>query len=43
MLFLLDIEDRAVFECPLHNVGFRTGSFDVVALLELGPKLVEVL
>lgn len=43
MLLLLNIQDGAILECPLHDVRFRRGPLDEVGFVELGPEFVEVL
>ena len=43
MLLLLDFLLCTVLECPLYDVCFRRGSFDMLALCKLGPESVEIL
>lgn len=43
MLLLLDLNDGAVLEVPLDNVGLLRGTLGVLGLLEGRPELVEVL
>lgn len=43
VLLLLDVELMAILEDPLHNVSLGRGTFDLLALIKLGPELVEVL
>ena len=43
MLLLLDLENVAILECPLDNVGLRAGSLDVFGLVQRRPELGKVL
>lgn len=43
MLLLLDLNDGAVLESPLDNVGLLAGALDVLAGAEGRPELAEVL
>ena len=43
MLLLLDLQDGPVTEIPPHDIGFRTGTFDIVCRLDCRPELVEFL
>lgn len=43
MLLLLDLKNGAVLERPLDDIRLRRGALDVLALVQLGPELVEVL
>ena len=43
MLLLLDLEDGAILEGPLDDIGVGRGALDELALLEGGPELAEVL
>lgn len=43
VLLLLHLDDGTVIECPADNVGLLGGSLDVLAALERGPELAEVL
>lgn len=43
VLLLLDLNDGAVLEVPLDNVGLLRGTLGVFGLVEGRPELVEVL
>jgi hypothetical protein len=43
VLLLLDLNDRAVLESPLDNVGLLAGALDVLRRAEGRPELGEVL
>jgi hypothetical protein len=43
VLLLLDLNDGAVLEVPLDNVGLLRGTLGVLGLLKSRPELVEVL
>lgn len=43
MLLLLDLNDGAVLELPLDDVGLLRGTLGVLGLVEGRPELVEVL
>lgn len=43
VLLLLDLNDGAVLEGPLDDVGLLVGALDVLAALKGGPELAEVL
>ena len=43
VLLLLDLNDGAVLEVPLDNVGLVRGTLGVLALVQCAPKLGEVL
>jgi hypothetical protein len=43
VLLLLDLNDRAVLESPLDNVGLLAGTLDVLRRAEGRPELGEVL
>lgn len=43
MLFLFHLLFGAIFEGPFDNVGLMRGTLDMVALVKLCPKVVEVL
>ena len=43
VLLLLDLDDGAVLEVPLDNVGLLRGALGVLGLVESRPELVEVL
>lgn len=43
VLLLLDLDDGAVLELPLDNVGLLGGALGVLRLVESRPELVEVL
>ena len=43
VLLLLDLNDRAVLESPLDNIGLLVGVLDVLRRLEGRPELGEVL
>lgn len=43
VLFLLDFQDLAIFECPLDNVGIGGCALDGLARGESGPEIGEVL
>jgi hypothetical protein len=43
VLLLLDLDDGAVLELPLDNVGLLRGTLGVFGLVESRPELVEVL
>ena len=43
MLLLLDLNDGAVLEGPLDNVGLLRGALDVLGAAEGRPELGEVL
>ena len=39
---LLNLQDGAILECPLDNVGVWAGALDKVARLEVAPEVAEV-
>ena len=43
MLFLLHLLLSAIFKSPFDNVGLMRDTFDMMALVNLGPKVMEVL
>lgn len=43
MLFLLHLLHSAILEGPFDNVSLMRDAFDVMALVELRPEVVEVL
>jgi hypothetical protein len=43
MSFLLDLKHLAVFERPLDDIRLVRRALDVLAFLDLGPELAEVL
>lgn len=43
VLLLLDLNDGAVLELPLDDVGLLRGTLGVLGLVEGRPELVEVL
>lgn len=43
VLLLLDLEDGAVLEGPLDDVGVGRGALDELALVEFGPEFGEIL
>jgi hypothetical protein len=43
VLLLLDLDDGAVLELPLDDVGLLGGALGVLGLVESRPELVEVL
>lgn len=43
MLLLLDLNDGAVLEGPLDDVGLLAGALDELGAAEGGPELAEVL
>ena len=43
MLFLLHLLLRAILESPFDNIGLGRCALDIIALVNLGPKVLEVL
>ena len=43
MLFLLYLLLSAIFECPFDNISLMRDTLDVMALVDLGPEVMEVL
>lgn len=43
MLLLLDLQDLAILESPLHDIGVNAGALDRLALGEGGPEVGKVL
>ena len=43
VFFLLDLNNRPVFECPLDNIGLVADSLDEFGCLESRPEVGEVL
>ena len=43
VLFLLHLLLRAILKSPFDNIGLRRCALDIIALVYLGPKVLEVL